>query len=117
MFTRGKGMKIYDTQDREYLDFSAGIAVNALGHADEGVVKVISEQVRFQLLASRKLLKQNLPWCSSERLPNWCTARICTTTSGQVASLSAWSIPLSNEVAWATQTQILMRSLLAPHQA
>lgn len=46
MFTRGKGLKIWDTQGREYLDLSAGIAVNALGHADEGVAKEISEQVK-----------------------------------------------------------------------
>lgn len=37
VFTHGKGSFIYDTQDREYLDFSAGIAVNALGHADPEV--------------------------------------------------------------------------------
>jgi acetylornithine aminotransferase len=37
VFVQGKGSFIYDTQDREYLDFSAGIAVNALGHADPEV--------------------------------------------------------------------------------
>ncbi|GAA6020998.1 hypothetical protein JCM8202_003811 [Rhodotorula sphaerocarpa] len=43
---RGKGCKLYDTHDREFLDFSGGIAVNALGHADEGVAKVIQDQAR-----------------------------------------------------------------------
>lgn len=37
-------MYLYDTQSRQYLDFTAGIAVNALGHADEGVAKVLAEQ-------------------------------------------------------------------------
>jgi len=36
----GKGSYIWDTDGNKYLDFSAGIAVNALGHADEGVLKV-----------------------------------------------------------------------------
>lgn len=45
LFTKGKGMKIWDSQQREYLDFSAGIAVNALGHSDEGVARQLSEQV------------------------------------------------------------------------
>lgn len=42
--SHGKGMYLYDTQSRQYLDFTAGIAVNALGHADEGVAKVLAEQ-------------------------------------------------------------------------
>ena len=36
----GKGSYVWDTDGNKYLDFSAGIAVNALGHADEGVLKV-----------------------------------------------------------------------------
>ncbi|TFY80840.1 hypothetical protein EWM64_g3172 [Hericium alpestre] len=36
----GKGIWIWDMDGRKYLDFTAGIAVNALGHADEGVAKV-----------------------------------------------------------------------------
>lgn len=40
VLSRGKGAYVWDTQDRKYLDFSAGIAVNALGHADEGLAKV-----------------------------------------------------------------------------
>lgn len=39
-------MYLYDTQSRQYLDFTAGIAVNALGHADEGVAKILEEQSR-----------------------------------------------------------------------
>ena len=42
MLTHGKGAYVWDTQDRKYLDFCAGIAVNALGHADDGVAKVSS---------------------------------------------------------------------------
>ena len=44
ILSHGKGMYLYDTQSRAYLDFTAGIAVNALGHADEGVAQVIAEQ-------------------------------------------------------------------------
>ena len=31
VFVRGQGTKMYDTEGKEYLDFAAGIAVNALG--------------------------------------------------------------------------------------
>ncbi|KAJ6516146.1 acetylornithine aminotransferase [Mycena sanguinolenta] len=44
VLSHGQGSYVYDTTGKRYLDFSAGIAVNALGHADEGVVKTIAEQ-------------------------------------------------------------------------
>ena len=31
VFTRGEGVRLYDAHGKEYLDFAAGIAVNALG--------------------------------------------------------------------------------------
>lgn len=40
----GKGCKLYDVDGNEYLDFLAGIAVNALGHAHPVLVKAIAEQ-------------------------------------------------------------------------
>ncbi|BGP48502.1 acetylornithine aminotransferase [Rhodotorula kratochvilovae] len=46
ILARGKGCKLYDTHDREFLDFSGGIAVNALGHADDGVAKILQDQAR-----------------------------------------------------------------------
>jgi len=36
----GKGSWLWDCDGRKFLDFTAGIAVNALGHADEGVSEV-----------------------------------------------------------------------------
>lgn len=46
IFTHGKGCKIWDSFGREYLDLTAGIAVNALGHSDPGVIDAITEQAR-----------------------------------------------------------------------
>lgn len=40
----GKGCKVYDTEGKEYIDFLAGIAVNALGYAHPVQVKAIAEQ-------------------------------------------------------------------------
>ncbi|MCU1300374.1 MAG: aminotransferase class-III [Candidatus Sulfotelmatobacter sp.] len=42
--TRGKGVFLYDLQGRRYLDFVAGLGVNALGHAHPRIVKTIREQ-------------------------------------------------------------------------
>ncbi|WP_376792625.1 aspartate aminotransferase family protein [Thermoflexus sp.] len=46
LFTHGEGMYVYDASGRRYLDFVAGIAVCALGHADPGVAEVIAAQAR-----------------------------------------------------------------------
>ncbi|CAA9226032.1 MAG: Acetylornithine aminotransferase [uncultured Chloroflexia bacterium] len=40
----GRGAEVWDTDGRRYLDFVAGIAVNALGHADEATVAALLEQ-------------------------------------------------------------------------
>lgn len=40
VLSHGRGSWVWDTEDRKFLDFSAGIAVNALGHADPGVAEV-----------------------------------------------------------------------------
>ena len=39
VLSHGLGAWVWDVDGRKFLDFSAGIAVNALGHADEGVLK------------------------------------------------------------------------------
>jgi len=43
-FIRGKGMYVYDSDGKEYLDFGAGIAVNALGHAHPALLKELNAQ-------------------------------------------------------------------------
>jgi acetylornithine aminotransferase len=44
VFVKGDGCKLFDTEGKEYLDLTAGIAVNALGHADPTWVKAVTEQ-------------------------------------------------------------------------
>jgi len=46
MFVKGEGMYLWDIENRKYLDFTAGIAVNALGHCDPEITKIIAQQVR-----------------------------------------------------------------------
>jgi len=44
VFTHGEGATLYDDQGRRYLDFTAGIAVTALGHSDAEWVAAVREQ-------------------------------------------------------------------------
>ncbi|MEQ9728015.1 aspartate aminotransferase family protein [Pseudomonas sp. WHRI 8822A] len=41
---RGAGSRVWDQNGRELIDFSGGIAVNALGHAHPALVKALTEQ-------------------------------------------------------------------------
>jgi acetylornithine/N-succinyldiaminopimelate aminotransferase len=41
---RGEGMRVWDSDGKEYLDFTGGIAVTALGHSHPRVVGTIREQ-------------------------------------------------------------------------
>src|SRR5215813_7751776 len=44
VLSKGKGVFLYDSEGRRYLDFVAGLGVNALGHAHPRIVKTIREQ-------------------------------------------------------------------------
>lgn len=45
VLTRGKGATLYDENDKKYIDFGAGIGVNAFGCADEKWIKAVEEQL------------------------------------------------------------------------
>lgn len=45
LLIRGKGSRVWDADNREYVDMMAGIAVNALGHADPRLVAAVSNQL------------------------------------------------------------------------
>ena len=41
---KGKGVTAWDTEGKDYIDFTSGIGVNALGWCDEGWVQAVSRQ-------------------------------------------------------------------------
>lgn len=45
LLVRGEGCYVWDSSGRRYLDFLAGIAVNALGHGHPALVKAVSQQI------------------------------------------------------------------------
>lgn len=45
LLVRGEGCFVWDAGGRRYLDFLAGIAVNALGHAHPALVNAVSHQI------------------------------------------------------------------------
>ena len=59
IFNKGQGVYLYDTQGKEYLDFGAGIAVNALGYGNTAFNTALKEQIDKLLHISN--LYYNLP--------------------------------------------------------
>ena len=57
LFVRGAGVYMYDADGRQYLDFVAGIAVTALGHADAGVMQAMQEAMATGLLHTSNLYR------------------------------------------------------------
>lgn len=45
-FTHGKGVYLFSTEDKRYMDMLGGIAVNSLGHANPRLVKAIAGQAK-----------------------------------------------------------------------
>ena len=43
---RGRGARVWDSEGKEYIDLLAGIAVNALGHADPRLVAAVTDQMQ-----------------------------------------------------------------------
>lgn len=56
---RGEGVYVYDDAGKDYLDFTAGIAVNALGHAHQKLTHTLREQIET-LIHCSNLYKT--PW-------------------------------------------------------
>jgi acetylornithine/N-succinyldiaminopimelate aminotransferase len=45
-FVRGEGVRLYTSEDEEYLDFGAGVGVVSLGHAHPYLVDALTEQAK-----------------------------------------------------------------------
>ena len=57
---KGKGVYLYDTDGKEYLDFAAGIAVFALGYGNEAYNQALKDQPQRSLLRLRAWIRCSL---------------------------------------------------------
>lgn len=89
VFVRGEGSWLFDAEDRKYLDFIQGWAVNSLGHCSEVVRRALAMQ-------SRKLINPgpafwNIPSAqlASHLVENSCFERVFFASSGAEANEGA----------------------------
>jgi acetylornithine aminotransferase len=54
MMVKGQGCYLWDMENRRFLDLTAGIAVNALGHCDPEITKIIAQQVSLSTCCKRR---------------------------------------------------------------
>jgi acetylornithine aminotransferase/acetylornithine/N-succinyldiaminopimelate aminotransferase len=66
-FVRGQGVRLFDTEGREYLDLLSGIGVASLGHAHPGLARAIADQAQT-LLHTSNLFFHPLQGLLAERL-------------------------------------------------
>src|SRR5438874_12652760 len=68
-FVRGKGVRLYDADGREYFDLLSGVGVASLGHALPGLARAISDQAST-LLRTSNLFYHPYQGELAERLAN-----------------------------------------------
>lgn len=112
-FARGKGVFLYDLDDKRYLDFVSGLGVNALGHAHPRIVKTIREQ------ASRLIHVSNLYYheYQGELAEKLCTlAAAAATAAGEGSSVPNFRAFFQNSGTEAIEGSIKL-ARLAGHRA
>jgi acetylornithine/N-succinyldiaminopimelate aminotransferase len=72
-FVKGEGAWLIDTAGKKYLDFTAGIAVNSLGHGHPALVKALREQVE-KLIHTCNYYMSDTAQAFAEKLVAACSA-------------------------------------------
>ncbi len=120
MMVQGQGCVLYDNKNREYLDFTAGIAVNSLGHADPELSRIIAHQAQQLIHASN--LYHN-PWTptlskllveeTKKQSPGSPLTQVFISNSGSEANEAA--IKFARKVTYAKDPDTKQRDIVSFH--
>ena len=86
---RGQGTRVWDENDKEYLDFTAGWAVNNLGHCHPVVVDAIREQAATLMQTSNQFYTVPQLKLAQVLVDNSCMDRVFFCNSGTEANEGA----------------------------
>ena len=86
---RGQGALVWDDEDREYLDFVGGWAVNSLGHCPPVVVEALEKQAKTLIQASNQFYTIPQIKLAQLLIENSCLDRIFFGNSGAEANEGA----------------------------
>lgn len=92
VFVRGRGVRLWDAEGKEYIDFLGGIAVDAIGHCHPRVVRAVQQQAEKLLHVSNLFYTEpqfrlaqkltavagmdNLFYCNSGAEANECALKV-----------------------------------------
>jgi len=88
-FEYGRGMKLYDSEGREYTDMLAGIAVNALGHSHPALVEAVRSQAEKLIHCSSLYYIESQAKLAKVLAENSCCDRVFFANSGAEANEGA----------------------------
>ena len=86
---KGRGLKVWDADGKEYLDFLAGIAVNSFGHCHPAIVKAIKQQAQTLMHVSNLYHMQPQSDLARELCRNSFADRVFFCNSGAEANEAA----------------------------
>ncbi|MFC1982021.1 aspartate aminotransferase family protein [Chloroflexota bacterium] len=86
---RGEGVRAWDENGREYLDFVAGWAVNSLGHCHPAVIKAVTEQARTLIQTSNQFYTVPQIRLAELLVQNSCLDKVFFCNSGAEAAEGA----------------------------
>jgi len=89
---RGQGAWVWDDEDREYLDFVGGWAVNSLGHCPPVVVEALEKQAKTLIQASNQFYTIPQIKLAQVLVENSCLDRIFFGNSGAEANEGAMKL-------------------------
>lgn len=120
MFVQGDGCFLFDNENRQYLDFTAGIAVNSLGHNDPELNRLIAHQAQQLIHASN--LYHN-PWTptlsktlieeTKKQSPGSPLTQVFISNSGSEANEAA--IKFARKVTYAKDPNSSQRDIVSFH--
>ena len=89
VIVRGEGTRVWDDNDKEYLDFTSGWAVNNIGHANPVIADAIAEQARTLLQTSNQFYSIPQIQLAQILVENSCLDKIFICNSGAEANEGA----------------------------
>lgn len=120
VMVRGQGCYLWDMENRRYLDFTAGIAVNSLGHADERISGLISHQAELLIHASNLYHNAWTPALShllisetQRQSPGSSLSQVFISNSGSEANEAA--LKFARKVAYSKNPDSDQREILSFH--
>ena len=89
VIVRGQGTMVWDESDKEYLDFTAGWAVNNLGHCHPAIVDAIRSQASTLMQTSNQFYTIPQLQLAEVLVENSCLDRVFFSNSGAEANEGA----------------------------